>query len=426
MTSSNTPRVAIIFWRLGPYHHARLNAAGRLLDIYGVEACAAENTYAWDKVDGAESFQRITLTEKSSQEKAWRIELRKRMSVELDRIKPDVVVVPGWSLDDALAAMDWCRRNQVPIITMSESTAWDEPRKPWKEWVKHQVVDLCSAALVGGTPHKEYIVQLGMPENRVFLGYDAVDNHYFREKADSVRADSTTSRLALGSLLAGPFFLASARFIEKKNLPRLLEAYALYRKRAESKEQGAGRHPTSEICSASRGPVVPWSLVLLGDGELKPALTGLRSSLGLDDCVHMPGFKQYPELPHYYAHAGAFVHASTTEQWGLVVNEAMASGLPVLVSNRCGCARDLVQEGINGFTFDPYNVEQLAELMLRLSSMLPAQRSMLADASRQIVAEWGPERFAAGVKAAAECALRVGPKKPTFIQKAILNLLLRR
>src|SRR5208337_5127598 len=82
--------------------------------------------------------------------------------------------------------------------------------------------------------------------------------------------------------------------------------------------------------------------------------------------AHLPGFKQYEELPAYYGLAGAFVHASTAEQWGLVANEAMASGLPVLVSNRCGCATELVEEGRNGFAFDPENVEQLAGFMRRL------------------------------------------------------------
>ena len=70
-----------------------------------------------------------------------------------------------------------------------------------------------------------------------------------------------------------------------------------------------------------------------------------RSALGLDNDVIFPGFIQYDELPAYYGLAKAFIHASTVEQWGLVVNEALAAGLPVLVSERCGCAPDLVREG---------------------------------------------------------------------------------
>jgi glycosyltransferase involved in cell wall biosynthesis len=166
-------------------------------------------------------------------------------------------------------------------------------------------------------------------------------------------------------------------------------------------------------------------LVLLGDGALRSSLESQIVSLALHDHVQMPGFIQYPELPAYYARAGAFIHASTSEQWGLVVNEAMASGLPVLVSHRCGCAPDLVQAGVNGFTFDPYNVEELANAILKISA-LNFPLSTFGDASRKINANWGPSRFASGLKAAVECAVTVGPAKSTWLQRLILKMLLRR
>ena len=108
------------------------------------------------------------------------------------------------------------------------------------------------------------------------------------------------------------------------------------------------------------------------------------------------------------------------------MNEAMASGLPVLVSNRCGCAPDLVQEGVNGFTFDPYNVEQLAQLMLKISAFQPFSLSAFGEASRRIIADWGPERFASGLKAAVDKALEVGAVRPTFSQRMILKALVSR
>ncbi len=151
--------------------------------------------------------------------------------------------------------------------------------------------------------------------------------------------------------------------------------------------------------------MVPWSLVLLGDGPLKSDLCHLISDLGLQDSVLLPGFKQYDELPAYYGLASAFIHASTTEQWGLVVNEAMAAGLPVLVSNRCGCAMDLVKEGVNGFTFDPFNVEQLADLMLKISE-LGDGRGKMGAASCEIIEAVDASAFGAGLAAAVVQALQ--------------------
>jgi glycosyltransferase involved in cell wall biosynthesis len=328
-----------------------------------------------------------------------------------------VVAIPGWSFRGVLVVLQWCLKHRIPVVVMSESTVWDEPRMAWKEAVKRRMVALSSAALVGGKPHKDYMVKLGMPAERVFLGYDAVDNGYFSAKAEEVRSAKCEVRSKFG--LPENYFLASARFIEKKNLARLIEAYGLYRKKAQKLK--------TEILKAGDGNRKSeiWDLVLLGDGALRESLCALRSALGLDACVHLPGFKQYPDLPAYYGLAKAFIHASTKEPWGLVVNEAMASGLPVLVSNRCGCAADLVQEGVNGFTFDPYNIGQLADLMLKISAFnFPL--SAFGSESQRIISQWGPDRFAQGLEAAAKCALQVGPKQAGLFDKLLLWALIHR
>jgi glycosyltransferase involved in cell wall biosynthesis len=138
----------------------------------------------------------------------------------------------------------------------------------------------------------------------------------------------------------------------------------------------------------------------------------------------MPGFKQYPDLPAYYGLAKAFIHASTTEQWGLVVNEAMASGLPVLVSNRCGCAMNLVKDGVNGFTFDPFNVEEMAEVMLRLTETPKHRLTEMGDASREIISNWGPERFAKGLHDAVETALKNPRPRARLLDHLLLKALI--
>jgi glycosyltransferase involved in cell wall biosynthesis len=120
------------------------------------------------------------------------------------------------------------------------------------------------------------------------------------------------------------------------------------------------------------------------------------------------------------------VHASTTEQWGLVVNEAMAAGLPVLVSDRCGCAPDLVEVGVNGFTFDPCGVEELAGLMQRVAAMTDGQRDAMGRASQRIIADWGPERFADGLMQAVQAALRRPPPTPSLFDQALVWALARR
>ena len=139
----------------------------------------------------------------------------------------------------------------------------------------------------------------------------------------------------------------------------------------------------------------------------------------------MPGFKQYRELPAYYGLAGAFVLASTEEQWGLVVNEAMASGLPVVVSDRCGCAPDLVREGETGFTFDPSGPAELAALLGRVAGDAGLRRRMGA-AAREAVSAWGPEAFGRNLWRAAAAAASLPRPRHSLTSRILLPALARR
>jgi glycosyltransferase involved in cell wall biosynthesis len=213
-----------------------------------------------------------------------------------------------------------------------------------------------------------------LPE-QILDGYDVVDNSYFWNESQKARHNPAAYRRLAGLETPGPFFLASARFIKRKNLDGLLRAYGTYR------ERRAGRNA--------------WRLVILGDGAERQGLERIIDDEGLDG-VSMPGFRQIDELPAYYGLAGAFIHPPLQEQWGLVVNEAMASGLPVLVSDRCGCAPDLVREGENGFTFDPEDSGALAMLMDHVSSR-QVDLAEMGRSARSHISLWGPERFAEGM-----------------------------
>src|ERR1019366_9028278 len=108
------------------------------------------------------------------------------------------------------------------------------------------------------------------------------------------------------------------------------------------------------------------------------------------------------------------------------LHDALPIWLPVLVSNRCGCAPDLVQEGRNGFTFDPYETEELARLMLRVSSMSEDERAAMGQASREIISRWTPEAFATNLMKAAEVAMAAPRPKATVFDKALLWALIHR
>ena len=217
--------IAILFDRLGPYHWARLQAAARLFRVVAVETCAITREYPWEGIDEPRAFDRITLfNDVSDGRSPKRALLRQKMAKALHEADPAVAMIPGWGTPASLIALEWCLLNQRPAVVMSESNAFDEKRYALAESIKRIVVSLFSAGLAGGQLQMEYLVALGLPRNRVFTGYDVVDNEYFRRKAEEVRGQRSEVRQKYG--LPENYFLASARFIEKKNLPTLIRAYA--------------------------------------------------------------------------------------------------------------------------------------------------------------------------------------------------------
>ncbi|HTD66611.1 MAG TPA: glycosyltransferase [Candidatus Limnocylindria bacterium] len=449
-------KIAVVFYNIGPYHHARLNAAAERGRTVALEWSARES-YPWGRSEIPARYEKRTLLPDNINTSPSRAMLRNSMNDVLSDVRPNVLAINGWNDFGALETL-WCAlRINIPVVVMSESSEQDTQRSRWKEWVKRRIVARYSAALVGGRLHADYLQQLGMSAERIFTGYDVVDNAHFasgKENAENpkirnseisgpesaisafqdfrISASDSPSPPRPGRGIGGevsisaisdsqpfsfsafsPFFLASARFIEKKNLFTLLRAYADYRTAAA---ESAIRNPQSAI----------WNLVLLGDGPLRPALNSQLSTLNLHPWVQMPGFKQYDELPAFYARAGAFVHASTTEQWGLVVNEAIAAGLPVLVSNRCGCVLELVREGVNGFAFDPENQNELTQLMAKMASLSEGDRQRLARASRETASQHEPARFGEGLRRAAELAVCLPRKRAGIFDSILLSSLVRR
>ena len=384
-------RICVQWPRVGPYHRARLDAADGLLRAAGVEMVAMETAsadalYDWKPEALSGTYARRTLFPDTVFDTVAPARLHAAVTAALDDIDPDAVAIHSYSLPDARACLAWCRRRRRAAVLMYDSSEANAARTGWREAAKRVLVSSYDAALVAGGPQGRYAVRLGIDAGRVFAGYDVVDNDFFARRAQTVRdaPDDARSRLP-GLADPDPFFLASARFMERKDLPTLLRAYGSYRAR-----------------QMTHGGEPPWRLVLLGDGILRPSLERLLAAESIVG-VEMPGWRQLGDLPAYYALAGAFVHTATVDQWGLVVNEAMAAGLPVVVSTGAGCTEDLVRDGENGFTFAPGDASALARHLAAVAHAV--DRAAFAARSAEIIAAWPLERFGTNLLAAAQAGL---------------------
>jgi len=297
----------------------------------------------------------------------------------LNILNPDVLIIGGYSYPACWAGFFWAKLNDKNIILWSASNEEDRKRSVLKEKIKGFLIKRFDAANVYGKKSKDYLVKLGMKEDSIFIKGNTTDNAFYYDETMRLKA----KREALCKQFGIPFhnFLYIGRFSKEKNLLLLLSAY----KKLNADD---------------------WGLILVGNGPKYQELIDFIDKNSIRN-VFMPGFKQKEEIPQYLAVSDVFILPSISEPWGLVVNEAMAAGLSVLVSKRCGCYPDLVREGVNGFAFDPYNVEELYGLIKNVVDGIYDLEAM-GKASLDIIKDYTPERAAEVIKKTIEFVLNIG------------------
>ena len=287
---------------------------------------------------------------------------------ELREARPDVVVVSGWSTYASQRAIAWCRTHRVPYVLLVESHDLG-PRTAWRRRIKRAVVPrlLRGAAnvLAVGSAARESVVARGATSVRVFANTIDV-------AAWTTRAGQLERRRADDEVLV----LSVARLVPEKGLDDLIRAVA---------EAGDSR----------------LRLVIAGDGPEREALVRLAGELGVR--LTMLGQVAEPELAQLYVDADVFALLSRHEPWGVAVNEAAASGLPLLLSDRVGAASDLLADGQNGFLVAAGDMPAAGAALERLASE-PALRQEFGTRSRELVSEWDYEssvdNFVAAVREA--------------------------
>jgi glycosyltransferase involved in cell wall biosynthesis len=287
----------------------------------------------------------------------------------LDRIDPDVVIGGAIAFPSGAAAVRWANRNRRHVVIFDDARLEDVPRNALTNWVKRQIYSLVDAVIIPAPSHDETYRYFGFSPDRINHGINAIDNAFFEQEDEACSGHLTKM------LPDGPFFLVVGRQIAVKNLENLLLAY---------------------IEASGQKAFEPWSLVFVGGGPEHEKLKGIaEGSCGVR--VLFLDFLSQEHLKSCYHRASALILPSHKETWGLVVNEAMASGLPVLISERCGCADALVSDGLNGYRFDPENVDQIARALGKFVSLSDEERLSMRKASKGIISEWGLSRFCDGV-----------------------------
>ena len=302
------------------------------------------------------------------------VSLRERTQALLRRAKayrPDVINLTGYYDPAQLLLLLWAKAKGIRVVMQNESTAADQTRGGWKEEFKRWLFRRCDGFFCFGSQSADYLMQLGVAPNAILVRKNAVDNDALRSVYERTVPNRKEHQKAMQ--LQANNFVFVGRLIEAKNLPMLLTCFA------EALKQ----------CKQS----ATWGLLLLGDGAECDALTQQINALELAGRVTILPGRPWFRVPEILALSDVLVLPSRSEPWGLVVNEAMACGLPVIVSDRCGCVIDLVHPGQNGFVFDPDQPAQLTHQLIQfMTGTVDAQQ--MGHLAKQFIAPYAPDAVA--------------------------------
>jgi glycosyltransferase involved in cell wall biosynthesis len=293
---------------------------------------------------------------------------------EVRRQHYDVIWINSYMGTNAFLARLGALFSGTPVF-FRDDTNLLTPRPFWKRAFKNLFLRPFlrgTWAFYVGEENKRYWNFYGVPPRRLFFSPHCVDNDYWSSKAIELAPRRPQIRQSLGISDDRPVILFCAKFIPKKQPLKLLQAFEIVRRRVSC-----------------------W-LLMVGDGYLKESVEREIVERHVQDVV-LAGFLNQDELPLAYTAGDVFVLPSAFhETWGLVVNEAMNFGLPIVASDQVGCGRDLVKDGWNGFTFPHDDADALAERLIRILEDAALRKTMGAN-SATLVKQYTVHNCANGV-----------------------------
>jgi glycosyltransferase involved in cell wall biosynthesis len=320
-----------------PYNHARFSAIASECpgwDLHVFYQSTGSPYRRWRPEEKEDRYRRVFLKHVRiplRREQAFSLNINYDILRELKACDPDRVIVSGWDSPSTPAALAYCKRHGKEIILYSDSTVHEKSfrRTMFKPYVR-TLIRFFDGFLSGGTAATEYLRDLGASGN-IEPFYNTVDVDHFMRHGLLSEADRKKERIRLGLDPASGVLIFSGRLVSIKKVDMLIGAFRTLQREKENV-----------------------NLLIAGYG---PGEAGLRNLARGNAGIRFLGHRDVDEIPRLYGISDVLVLPSIEEPWGLVVNEAMACGCAVVVSDRCGSSRDLVSG--NGLVFEGGNPDAL-------------------------------------------------------------------
>lgn len=376
-------RVVILHNDLRVYWKGRIKYLHDFLEahhitLYSIELFGKGSPYAFDPADSTNC-----LFPDNSYDELSKSEIKTKLFKKLDEINPDVVIAGSIVFFSGALGVRWCRKNNRHFIMFDDGKPSFIKRNPFIQFIKDTITKQSDALWL---PSADYDAEYkgAFDEPWFFHGYNTVDNNLFKVDAEKQFNHNKITCVA--------------RLVDIKNFDNLLRAWKIV-----------------ELANAN------YRLSIIGSGPQHDHLLKLRSDLQLKR-VDFEGMVSNQDIPVYLFKSDALVLASFAESWGLVVNEAMAAGLPVLLSKTIHAANALLKEAQNGYTFDPHNVEEMAQKILQFINLEIAAKKAMSAKSLAVINTMGYENMGNELlKVLNKMALQK-PKEATFPGTVFMSL----
>ncbi len=333
-----------VYWkRRVSYLHQFL--AEHNVQFYAIELFGKGSPYAFDPYDNKENWWSCLFPENDFSELS-KTTIAQKIYNKLNEINPDVVIGGSIVFFSGAIGLRWARQHKKKFVMFDDGKPSDIKRNMVVQFVKDMLIKQADALWL---PSADYDAEYPYvdADTVIFHGFNCIDNDQFRFE-DKKAFDYKT-------------IVCVARLVPIKNIENLLRAWKII------EDSGSD-----------------YKLNIIGNGPLYATLNQLASTLNLKS-VAFVGAVNNDDLPLHLYNADAFVLPSYSESWGLVVNEAMAAGLPVLLSNKINAGQALLQEGINGYSFNPNNVQDITDSILKFTALDAAAKKQMSDNSLKII-----------------------------------------
>ena len=388
-------KIVFIHTDLRIYWPARLKALDAYLkekghELFVIEIAGKGSPYSFaeKRKDVFPNWQ-ILFPNAKMEELHAKDEIKKKVFAALNKINPDVVVGGAIAFPSGALSTAWVKKNKKKIVIFDDTKKENVVRSKMVDFIKQQIYHCVDAVIYPSSSEwMDTGNYWGFKKEQIFGGIDVVDNSFWDKK----RNNKTQRK---------PYFLSVGRLLACKNYLFLLEVYNNYRKAVGEKDA--------------------YDLILIGNGPMRSQIEDYLQFNHLHG-VSLLDFVQQEDLAGFYKNAEAFILPSYQETWGLVINEALASGTVVFASTACGATNSLIVDGEDGYKFSPYNKKELFDKLVSFQSLSSETKCQMKMCGKEIVGNWGLDKFVQGVYDAISYVASCPSHTPNIKERIILSL----